>query len=540
MFTNIKIGIRLVMAFAVVFVMLIIISVTSVLKFGDLSRGTSGVVGNLWPKVLLLQDGLAGVNEIGLGARDMALAANPEMQQQAKTLILDGRTGIGRAWEKLKPLLTEAKGKEMMLAILDSRERFIAAQSQLIKLAEEGKKEEAAAFLRGDFRAIAVEYRKRVNSLIKFQGELLDATGVEATRTAETGNIVIISLSLLAVLLSIAAAVLVTRSITGPLQRTLDVARQIAKGNLTNAIQTDRKDEIGELLDAMAGMQQQLAVMLLQMKQTAAELSASSAQMTASSQELTNSSDEQTEATMAMAAAIEEITVSIAHVADNASNAQNMAIEAGQLSGEGAGTVRSAIGEMSNISASVGHSTQMIRDLDGKSAEISNIVNVIKEIADQTNLLALNAAIEAARAGEQGRGFAVVADEVRKLAERTTVSTQEIAKMIGSIQQGTQSSVQGMDLSNTQVLEGMHLAERSGDSMAQIEASTNKVRSAVDEISSALREQTTAATQLAQGVEKIAQRSEKNSFLAKQSSGAAQQLEEQAHKLSQAVERFSI
>ena len=275
-------------------------------------------------------------------------------------------------------------------------------------------------------------------------------------------------------------------------------------------------------------------------KRGAEQVMTTAHQMAASSQELTGSSDQQTQATVAMAAAIEEITVSIATVADSANNAHDMALEAGKLSGEGASTVRGAVGEMGKISASVGHSTQMIRELDKKSTEISNIVNVIKEIADQTNLLALNAAIEAARAGEQGRGFAVVADEVRKLAERTTVSTQEIAKMIDAIQSSTQSSVQGMDLSSSQVHEGMLMAQRSGDSMVHIEASTDKVREAVDGISSALREQSLAANQLAQEVEKIAQKSEMNGALAKQSSAAAQHLEEQAQALKLTVNRFKV
>ena len=313
--------------------------------------------------------------------------------------------------------------------------------------------------------------------------------------------------------------------------------RRVANGDLTGEIQASN---VGSLLGSIGMMQGDLQKMMMQMKQTAEELSDSSAQMASSSRELTSSSDLQNEATMTMAAAIEEVTVSIASVADNASHAQNMAVEAGKLSAEGAEMVRGAIGEMARISESVGHSSQRIRELHGKSAEISGIVKVIKEIAEQTNLLALNAAIEAARAGEQGRGFAVVADEVRKLAERTTASTQEIAKMIGSIQQSTESSVRDMDLSNTQVLEGMRLTEHSGDSMTQIEASAGKVSGAVDEISSALSEQTTAATELAKEVERIAQRSQKNSFLAKQSSGTAQRLAEQALRLSQAVEHFKI
>ena len=318
-----------------------------------------------------------------------------------------------------------------------------------------------------------------------------------------------------------------------------EISRRISEGDLGFDIDVPDGDKTS-LLANMNKMQQHLRGLVGQVLASARQLGESVGHFASSARQVADTSQEQNAATGAMAAAIEEITVSITTVADNARNAQAIAEEAGRLSDEGAATVRDAIGEMGKIAATVGHSTGLIRELDSKSTAISNIVGVIKDIADQTNLLALNAAIEAARAGDQGRGFAVVADEVRKLAERTTLSTQEIATMIGAVQQSTQDSVKDMNLSSAQVQEGTQMAERSGESMAQIDASTGRVQEAVEQISSALREQTQAANLLAGEVEKIAQKSEKNSFLADQSSQAAKELEDQAQALRQAVERFRI
>lgn len=334
----------------------------------------------------------------------------------------------------------------------------------------------------------------------------------------------------------------VNRAVSVPLERLSHSLAQIAEGegDLTRRLAVERQDEIGKTSEIFNAFMDKLQSVVRDVKTSAEKVMVTAKQLAFASQDVTKSSDRQSEATAAMAAAIEEITVSIANVADNAANAHEMASEAGVLSCEGANAVRGAVGEMNKISASVGHSKQMIRDLDEKSNQISNIVSVIKDIADQTNLLALNAAIEAARAGEQGRGFAVVADEVRKLAERTTASTQEIAKMIEAIQQSTQSSVQGMELSSGQVQEGVQMAARSGDSMTRIEASTGKVQDAVNEISSALREQSSAANQLAQEVERIAQMTEKNGLSAKESSQAASHLEGMASTLKISVDRFKV
>jgi len=202
--------------------------------------------------------------------------------------------------------------------------------------------------------------------------------------------------------------------------------------------------------------------------------------------------------------------------------------------------VRGAAVEMSKIAESVNQSSQFIQKLGEDSNQISAIVNVIKEIADQTNLLALNAAIEAARAGEQGRGFAVVADEVRKLAERTARSTEEITAMIASIQSGTQQAVASMQVGSTRVTEGVAMANRAGDSMKQISDGSNQVIAAVIDISSALREQSVASNHAAQNVEKIALMTEENSVVANEIAGESKKLEVMASTLESAVSRFKV
>lgn len=346
----------------------------------------------------------------------------------------------------------------------------------------------------------------------------------------------------LTVLLVLFVYFAVRSSVTIPLEKLSRSLSQIAdgEGDLTRRLDVVGQDEISKTSQAFNAFMGKLQSVVSEVKTSAEKVLVTARQLAVASGQVTASSDQQCESTASMAAAIEEITVSIAHVSDNSNNAQAMALEAENQSGHGATAVQNAVGEMNKISDSVGRSTQVIRDLGEKSNQISGIVRVIKEIADQTNLLALNAAIEAARAGEQGRGFAVVADEVRKLAERTSTSTQEIAKMIEAIQHCTHSAVEGMEQSSSQVREGVEMAAQASETMTRIEASTRQVQDAVKEISSALREQSSTSTQLAQNVERIAQMTEENGASAKESAQSAIHLEELATTLKTAVDRFKV
>jgi methyl-accepting chemotaxis protein len=234
------------------------------------------------------------------------------------------------------------------------------------------------------------------------------------------------------------------------------------------------------------------------------------------------------------------MTASIDQISEHARTAQQVSVESGSLSEQGGRIVDDTAREMECIADTVNESARIIEQLGKHSESISAIVNVIKEIADQTNLLALNAAIEAARAGEQGRGFAVVADEVRKLAERTTKSTTEISDMIGAIQQGTKGAVDSMKSGVTRVAEGVTLSRRAGESIAKIQQGTQEVRQSVGDISNAMSEQSLASNEIARGVEHIAQMAERNSVDVRTTADTVLRLEQMASTLQTEVKRFRV
>ena len=498
MFKNLKIGIKLALSFAAVLILLIVISVTGAMRLSELNQGTDDITNNLWPKVQLLQDGLAGVNTIGIAARDMALTPNAEAQQRAKARIMEGRANIGKAWEALKPKLTQPKGKEMMQTVLDSRERYIAAQNQVIKLVEEGKREEAGSFLSGGFQTAAVEYRKRVNDLIAFQGELLDATGKNAAKVAETGHALNLGLSIAAVLLAMAVAYLVTRSITRPLGEAVIVADRLAQGDLTVEISSDSRDETGMLMASIGNMVGKLSHIISEVNSAADALNSAAGQVSATAQSLSQSSSEQAASVEETTASIEQMTASIQQNTENAKVTDNMATKSSVEATQGGTAVKETVEAMKSIAGKIG---------------------IIDDIAYQTNLLALNAAIEAARAGEHGKGFAVVAAEVRKLAERSQVAAQEIGQLAGS---------------------SVKMAEEAGKLLDEMVPSIKKTSDLVQEIAAASQEQSAGVGQINGAMGQLNKATQQNASASEELAATSEEMGGQAAQLQELMEFFKI
>ena len=314
---------------------------------------------------------------------------------------------------------------------------------------------------------------------------------------------------------------------------------RFAKGDLSARAQLITKDEFGATAVAFNGMAKAIKRMIADVSGQANSVSDAVAKLSEQAAQIAQSSQKQSDAAASVAAAVEQVTTSINHVANQASDTEAVSRKASQLSDEGASVVREASSEMTRIAESFKSSSEQVNELGRRTQQISSIVQVIKDIADQTNLLALNAAIEAARAGEQGRGFAVVADEVRKLAERTAGATNEISGMISTIQNNMHAAVEGMATGAEQVLHGVSLAQKAGTALDDINHGAQEAVHMVHEIANAVSEQSIASTDIANNVERISVMTQENSASLEQISAEATQLDKTAAALKQAVSAFS-
>ena len=329
----------------------------------------------------------------------------------------------------------------------------------------------------------------------------------------------------------------IIRTLGGDPSVTSALTKRIAAGDLATTIECAPGDN-DSLLANIRTMQQTLRQMISTIIGNAEQVATSADQLMRASEEVADRARQQSDAASSMAAAVEEMAVSIDQVKENADEAHGISVDAGNISQEGAAVIHNAANEMRKISDAVQSSSAIVEDLGRQSDQITSIVNTIKEIADQTNLLALNAAIEAARAGEQGRGFAVVADEVRKLAERTSLSTTEIGGMVGKIQNGTRSAVNSMQAGVAQVSNGVELANQAGDSINRIRDGAQRVTQVVNGISDSIREQSQAGNQIAHQLETIAQMSEESAIAVEHTTAAARQLHALSESLHKAVAQF--
>lgn len=539
MLGNMKIKAKLFIGFGVVIALALVVAVASVLSMVSISKNIDDIVVIRIPQKDLLSDVTKAIYITSEHLRDALIADNAKEIENNLQQIVSNSKKATELFDKIKASLTTEKGKQLFQVIMDKRKAYADTRDKVIQLIREGKKRDAIELMQ-KLDPLQDAYFKSVDDLDAVVNTVAKKSGAEAQSSAKTAQMVTITLSLAAFVLAIGAALLIVKSITKPLNQAVDIANRIADGDLTVQIDVRSKDETGMLLTAMKNMTERLKEMVSGIRQASASVASGSHQLSASSEEITRTMNDQSSRSSQIATSAEEMSQTVIDIAKNSADIATSASDTATIARKGADVVNKSVDESRAIAETVESSAKVMRNLGDKSKQIGEIVSTINDIADQTNLLALNAAIEAARAGEQGRGFAVVADEVRKLAERTAHATSEISSMIGAIQGEVDNAVTAMNRTNEQVEVGLRYSQEAGEQLATIVQSVTTLQGMVQQIASATEEMSSTSEAISGDIQQIATGAREISGGSEQVAQASSELARLAGELKVIVDKFRV
>ena len=483
---------------------------------------------------------------------DKSLAANlnslaiiagtkdPSLISTEKQVIAESERSCASEIEKMVLADTSEQAKAAASRMKEALATLSTTSNRIIALGEEGKPDEASGVFMTDAKPAFEAARKAFGGIAAYRAEWFNVWAAHYFKTAVSAVIGVIICFFIIVGLVLTLGVLLTRSITIPLKHGVGLAEELARGNLKADITVDRKDEVGQLLTAMKTMKESWSNALSEIRSTVDGLTRAEARLNDNAKRLSEGSVDQAEKTAQVATSSEEMARTVTTVAKNTGGIATSADKTVAIATEGEKVVGQAVSEVKEIAETVNDAAHSVRSLGDKSGQIGEIVSVINDIADQTNLLALNAAIEAARAGEQGRGFAVVADEVRKLAERTAGATSEIGTMIRDIQDEVHRAVERIENATSKVSTGVEYSNQAGHALTQILASVDGLQLMVRQIAAATEDMESASDQISKDIEKIAAVSRDSARGAEETMEASSELSRMSTVLQRTVGRFEL
>ncbi|MDR9861470.1 MULTISPECIES: methyl-accepting chemotaxis protein [Pseudomonas] len=537
---NLNIAPRAFLGFAFIALLVIVLGVFAVNRMSIIRQASIDMESNQIPGVAQLSAVTENVLRLRILSYRTLVNREPSDLQDTAGLIGAVLDKLRAAQASYAALPTGGEERALYQTFVSTLDNYLQAQKQMMDLSRQDKLEDMRTLMNTRIKDGTDQMGEQLNRLIAINAADAKTASLQAGDNYDSAITGIVIVAVVAALATVLLALLLTRSIVTPLNRAVEAAQTIADGNLTKLIEVDGKDEPARLLTALAAMQTNLRKTIEQIAGSATQLGAAAEELSAVTEEASRGLQQQNNEIEQAATAVNEMTAAVEEVARNAVSTSEASNQSTHAAREGRDQVVKTVDAIQTMTHDVQNTAQMIEGLAAQGRDIGKVLDVIRAIAEQTNLLALNAAIEAARAGEAGRGFAVVADEVRALAHRTAQSTQEIEKMVAGIQNGTGEAVSSMQQSNQRTQSTLEMARAAGVALEQITQSIHQINERNLVIASASEEQAQVSREVDRNLVNIRDLATQSADGANQTSAATHELSRLAVNLNAMVARFVI
>ncbi|WP_346395265.1 methyl-accepting chemotaxis protein [Pseudomonas syringae] len=541
---NLKVSARAALSFMFIALLLVALGGISVWKMGDIRETARDLEDDALASVVVADRINASMLRLRLEVRRMLSQTDPQDMATTTSTIATLSEELKKQIKLYVPFVSgeNANPKEVQLftVVSENTDKMLVAFDEVTSLIRRHTPTEALAYLSSNVTPVTRVLDGAVTGLVQLNIDEAANSGKESEDSYQSGLTFVIFIIAAATLATIVLAVLFTKSIVAPLRDMLRVNDTIAKGDLRSVITVTGKDEFSDLMRSTQVMQNNLRDTIRLIGDSSTQLASAAEEMNAVTEESSKGLLRQNNEIDQAATAVNQMTAAVDEVARNAAAASDAAKASDQSTRTGAARVTSTVDAIEKLSKTVQSTSVDVERLAVQSKDISKVLEVIRTIAEQTNLLALNAAIEAARAGEQGRGFAVVADEVRALAHRTQTSTQEIEKMIGDILTGTAQATKAMSESCDQADGTLTIAHEAGAALTLIAKAINEINEMNLMIATASEQQAQVARSVDGNLMSIRDLSIQSATGANQTAAASSELSVLAADMNKLVARFSL
>ncbi|MRR34092.1 methyl-accepting chemotaxis protein [bacterium] len=461
-------------------------------------------------------------------------------KEEAQGLISKYSTEITELVGAFEKSVSSEGEKAHLNEFNNTRKEFLPIISRIIELSKSGKQAEAVALFQNEAVTAARAEQAAIERLVADKVQAAKDTSSRNQEVGRKASMLMIAFTVIGILLALGIGFFLAAVISGQLREKVTFAEAIADGDLTRSLEVRSSDEIGQLARALNSMREKLHTVINRMVETTETVSSAAVQLSSASEQMATGTEEVAAQAGTVAVASEEMAATSNEIAQNCHLSADSANRAAETTRNGFEVVQHTVEGIRSRGERTRDNARIVASLGQRSDQIGDIVSTIEDIADQTNLLALNAAIEAARAGEQGRGFAVVADEVRALAERTTRATKEISEMIRSIQSETRTAIASME-------EGVRGTERGAAEAAQLETSLQEILDQVSavtmqisQIATAAEQQTSTTSEITNNIQQITEVVQDTARGAQESAGASNELARSAEELRALAGHFKL